>query len=253
MLQADVYSRCNLGLSRIRAYAVWCAPGVRRVLARIRRAPGGVRRAYHPRRVGLGARSVAEAPGRRRGAEAPRAVHCVSWTSVRDFAGGAAIAAQRGRSAELETAAVPRLAFAPAVVPRRARSRRSVGVAAVSRGTRRGRAPSRPRSAPPPRIWRGHEFARPRARRRRRSPRSDAFSRAPARPSFGGAVPPCAPGPLASSVSAREVRVACQTRPRAACRLQRLAALVPEELGPKRLRTRCCALVRRGARGLAAL
>ena len=88
MLQADVYSRCNLGLSRIRAYAVWCAPGVRRVLARIRRAPGGVRRAYHPRRVGLGARSVAEAPGRRRGAEAPRAVHCVSWTSVRDFAGG---------------------------------------------------------------------------------------------------------------------------------------------------------------------
>ena len=87
MLQADVYSRCNLGLSRIRAYAVWRAPGVRRVLARIRRAPGGVRRAYHPRRVGLDARSVADAPGRRRGAEAPRAVHCVSWTSVRDFAG----------------------------------------------------------------------------------------------------------------------------------------------------------------------
>ena len=130
MLQADVYSRCNLGLSRIRAYAVWCAPGVRRVLARIRRAPGGVRRAYHPRRVGLGARSVAEAPGRRRGAEAPRAVHCVSWTSVRDFAGGAAIAAQRGRSAELETAAVPRLALAPYIVPRPVGFRRSVGDAA---------------------------------------------------------------------------------------------------------------------------
>ena len=123
----------------------------------------------------------------------------------------------------------------------------------VSREARRDRAPSRPRSAPPPRIWRGHGFARPRARRRRRSPRSDAFARAPARPSFGGAVPPCAPGPLASSVSAREGRVTCQTRPRAACRLQRLAALVPGELGLKRLRTRCCALVRRGARGFGGL